>query len=86
MKIRTEIKEQYKEIEVHVCNNELSDDVKNVLDKLHTFFDSSISATDEVGNKCMVNPMDVITFYSEGQRVIAMDKDKKYVIQKKLYE
>ena len=86
MKIRTEIKEQYKEIEVHVCNDELNDDVKNVLDKLHTFFDSSISATDEVGNKCMINPMDVITFYSEGQRVIAMDKDKKYVIQKKLYE
>ena len=30
--------------------------------------------------------MEVYSFYSEGQRVIAMDKDKKYVIQRKLYE
>ena len=86
MKIRSEIKEQYKEIEVHVCNDKLNDEVKNVMGQLHTFFDSSISVTDEVGNKCMISPMEVYTFYSEGQRVIAMDKDKKYVIQKKLYE
>ena len=86
MKIRSEIKEQYKEIEIHVCNDEMNDEVKNVMGSLHTFFDSSISATDEVGNKCMISPMEVYSFYSEGQRVIAMDKDKKYTIQKKLYE
>ncbi len=86
MKIRSEIKEQYKEIEVHVCNNEMNDEVKNVMGSLHMFFESSISVTDEVGNKCMISPMEVYSFYSEGQRVIAMDKDKKYVIQRKLYE
>ncbi len=86
MKIRSEIKEQYKDIEIHVCNDEMNDEVKNVMGSLHTFFDSSISATDEVGNKCMISPMEVYSFYSEGQRVIAMDKDKKYTIQKKLYE
>ncbi|MBO4864375.1 MAG: LytTR family transcriptional regulator [Eubacterium sp.] len=86
MKIKAEIKEQYKELEVHVCNDELSDEVKSVMGRLHTFFDSSISATDEVGNKCLISPMEVYSFYSEGQKVIAMDKDKKYVIQRKLYE
>lgn len=86
LKIRSEIKEQYKDIEIHVCNDEMNDEVKNVMGSLHTFFDSSISATDEVGNKCMISPMEVYSFYSEGQRVIAMDKDKKYTIQKKLYE
>ena len=86
LKIRSEIKEQYKDIEIHVCNDEMNDEVKNVMGSLHTFFDSSISATDEVGNKCMISPMEVYSFYSVGQRVIAMDKDKKYTIHKKLYE
>ncbi len=86
MKIKSEIDKQYKELEVHVCNDEMNDEVKNVMGQLHTFFDSSISATDEVGNKCMISPMEVYSFYAEGQKVIAMDKDKKYVIQKKLYE
>ena len=86
MKIKAQINEQYKEIEVHVCNDEMNDEVKNVMGRLHTFFDSSISVTDEVGNKCLISPMEVYSFYSEGQKVIAMDKDKKYVIQKKLYE
>ncbi|MBO4608580.1 MAG: LytTR family transcriptional regulator DNA-binding domain-containing protein [Lachnospiraceae bacterium] len=86
MKISAEIKEQFKELEVHVCNDELNDEVKSVMGRLHTLFDSYLSATDEAGNKCMIHPMDVYSFYSEGQKVFVLDKDKKYVVQRKLFE
>lgn len=86
MQIKSVIHEKFHNLEIHVCNDEMNDEVKDVIDKLHTFFDASISATDELGNRCMINPSEVISFYSEGQRVMAMDAKKRYVVSQKLYE
>ncbi|MCR5104122.1 MAG: LytTR family transcriptional regulator [Eubacterium sp.] len=86
MKIRAEINEKYSEMEVHVCNEEMSDEVKTVMGQLHSFFDTSLTGIDEVGNRCVIRPADIISFYSEGQKVMAMDTSKKYSISKKLYE
>lgn len=86
MQIKSEINEKYKELEVHVCHDVMDDEVKSVMGQLHAFFDASLTGTDEVGNRCMIKPAEVISFYAEGQRVMAMDEKKKYVISKKLYE
>ena len=86
MQIKTEINEKYRELEVHVCHDRTSEELKNVMGQLHALFDDSLTGTDEVGNRCVIHPAEVTSFYSEGQRVVAMDDVKKYVISKKLYE
>ena len=64
----------------------MNEEVKNVMGQLHALFDASLTGTDEVGNRCVIKPAEVISFYAEGQRVMAMDDKKKYVISRKLYE
>ena len=86
MQIRAEIDEKYKEIEIHICNDELNEEVRGVSAQLHTLFDSSLTGVDEAGNRCMIRPAGIISFYSEGQKVFAMDETKRYSVAKKLYE
>ena len=86
MQIKSEINEKYRELEVHVCHEVMNEEVKSVMGQLHALFDASLTGTDEVGNRCVIKPAEVISFYAEGQRVMAMDDKKKYVISKKLYE
>ena len=86
MQIKSEIDEKYKEIEVHVCHDKMNEEVKSVMGQLHALFDASLTGTDEVGNRCVIHPSEVTSFYAEGQRVMARDDTKTYVISKKLYE
>ncbi len=86
MQIKSEINERYREIEVHVCHDKQSEEVKSVMGQLHALFDASLTGTDEVGNRCVIHPSEVTSFYAEGQRVMARDDAKTYVISKKLYE
>ncbi|MCR5458664.1 MAG: LytTR family transcriptional regulator [Acetatifactor sp.] len=86
MLIKSEINERYTELEVHVCRDVMNEEVKNVMGQLHALFDVSLTGTDEIGNRCVIRPAEIISFYAEGQRVMAMDDKKKYVISKKLYE
>ena len=86
MQIKSEIHEKYKELEIHVCKDELNEEVREVMRNLHSFFDSSLTGTDELGNRCVLHPAELFSFYAEGQRVMAMDSSKKYVVSGKLYE
>ena len=86
VRIRSEIDKKYRELEVHVCNDELTDEVHSVMDQLHSIFDISLTATDEAGNHCILRPGDIITFYAEGQKVFALDDKKKYTVSRTLYE
>lgn len=86
MKIKTVIDNKYTETEIHVCKDNLDDEVKSVVHELHGIFDESITGTDERGNKCVIRPFDVVSFYAEGQRVFAIDNSEKYIISGKLYE
>ena len=86
MQIRPEIDGKYKEMEIHVCNDRMNEEVGETVLLLHSFFDPAITGIDEVGNHCVIRPADIISFYAEGQRVIAMDASKRYSVSKKLYE
>lgn len=86
MKIKTIIHENYKELELHVCNNLLDDEVNHMVMTLHDLFVSKINATDEKGNKVNLKPSEVISFFAVNQRVYALDMDKQYTVSKKLYE
>ncbi|MBR4429688.1 MAG: LytTR family transcriptional regulator [Clostridiales bacterium] len=86
MKILTETDNKYKEIELHVCSNALTDEVRAVVGELHEIYDYNIPGTDEIGNKRMIRRTEILSAYSEGQRVIVLTGDGRYVVQKKLYE
>ncbi len=86
MIIRTEIDGKYKTIELHVCNDELTDEVTDIVRNLHEIYDRSVAGTDERGNRCLIKPAEIISAYAEGQRVFVMGPDGKYTVPKKLYE
>ena len=86
MKIRTEINSKYTEIELHICHSEINDEVRNISSELHVMYDESLSGTDERGNRRMLRPGEIVSFYSEGQRVIALGEEERFVISSKLYE
>ncbi len=86
MEIKTEISSRYPQPELHVCNHELNDEVKEMVKELHDIYDPKIACTDERGNKCMLNPADIVCVYAEGQKVMALGEKDTYTVSRKLYE
>ena len=86
MKIFAETDKKYEEIELHVCNNALTDEVRAIVGELHEIYDFNIPGTDEIGNKRMIRRAEILSAYSEGQRVMILTSDGRYAVQKKLYE
>ena len=86
MKILTETDKKYEEIELHVCNNALTDEVRAIVGELHEIYDFNIPGTDEAGNKRMIRRAEILSAYSEGQRVLILTGSGRYAVQKKLYE
>ena len=86
MQIKTNINERYRETELHVCKNILDDEVKKIVSELHAMYDPVLNGTDELGNRCVITPGDVVTFFAEKQKVYALDASKKYSIPQTLQE
>ena len=86
MDIKTVINEKYKETELHVCKDRLDDEVRGIVDTLHSMYDAAFTGTDEVGNRCMLRPAEIFSFYAEGQHVIALGSDHRYTMNEKLYQ
>lgn len=86
MKIYAETDKKYEEIELHVCNNALTDEVRAIVGELHEIYDFNIPGTDETGNKRMIRRAEILSAYSEGQRVLILTGSGRYAVQKKLYE
>lgn len=86
MKIKTEIDDKYKEIELHVCNDVLNSEVREILGELHETFDQAIAGVDERGNRVMIAASDIISIFAEDQKVMVLGTGGTYTVQKKLYE
>lgn len=86
MKILTETDNKYKEIELHVCNNALTDEVRAIVGELHEIYDSNIPGTDSKGNRHMLRRSEILSAYSEGQKVFVITHDGTYSVSRKLYE
>ena len=86
MIIKTEIDGKYREIELHVCNNEATAEVTGIVRDLHELYDRKIAGVDTRGNRVMLNPSEVVSAYAEGQNVMILGTDGTYTVQRKLYE
>ena len=61
MKILTETDSKYKEIELHVCNSALTDEVRAIVGELHEIYDYTIPGTDEIGNKRLIRRAEILS-------------------------
>ena len=86
MDIKTVINSRYSEIELHICSSEMNDEVRNISGELHMLYDRSLAGMDERGNRRMLRPGEISSFYSEGQKVIALAEKERYTIQSTLHE
>ncbi len=86
MQIKANINDTFKELELHVCKHVLDEEVKNMLSSLHEIMDQGVNGTDERGNKILLKPVEIYSFYAEGQKVFALSKEEKYTVSSKLYE
>ena len=86
MDIKTVINERYKETEIHVCKDRTDDEVKNIVETLHSMYDTILTGTDPVGNRCRIRPAEIFSFYAEAQHVVALGKDTRYTMNEKLYQ
>ena len=86
MKIKAQIDSCFKQPEIHVCNKEMSSQVKELMEDLNRIFGGQLTGTDVNGNKCVLAKGNISRFYAEGQKVFAQNDDGSYSISKKLYE
>lgn len=86
MQVKAVIHEKYSETEIHVCNHEENINLYQLVEDISSFVNRGLAVQRENGGKAILNEKDVISFYSEGQKVFARTADETYVIPKKLYE
>ena len=86
MQVKAIVNEKYEETEIHVCNHEADDVLRELVKDISAFVNQDILAQAQNGDRTMLNQKDVISFYSEGQRVMAKTVSGSFVVYKKLYE
>ena len=86
MRVRARIDNSFKSLEIQVCSNELTTQVKQLVEDISAFVNDGISGTDFRGEKVLLPQKDILRFYTENQKVMAQDVSGVYSIQEKLYE
>lgn len=85
MKVKALIQKEYSEIEIHVCNHEKNERVKDVVKQIDSLFNLTLKGTDERGVR-LIRIDDVMRFYAQNRKVMAQDMDGSVSIPLKLYE
>ena len=86
MRVRARIDKSFDTLEIQVCNNELNQQVRQLVEDISAFVNEDIAGTDFRGEKIMLSMRDILRFYTENQKVMAQDAKGIYSIQEKLYE
>lgn len=86
MRVRARIDKVYETVEIQVCNNELNQQVKQLVEDISSFVNEGIAGTDFRGEKVMISMRDILRVYTENQKVMVQDGRGVYSTQEKLYE
>ncbi len=86
MLIKTIIHDKYPATELHICKSVADEEVLRIHRQLHALFDPILTGTDEAGDKHRLNPLEILSFYAEKQRVIARTSKHRYTISQTLTE
>ena len=86
MKIKTRIDSVFQQLEIHICNHEMNQQVKEVQEDVNRIFGGQLIGTDENGNRCVLSQGSISRFFAEGQKVFAQNEEGIYSVSKKMYE
>ncbi len=86
MRVRAKIDKVYETLEIQICNHELNQQVKQLVEDISAFVNEGIAATDFRGEKVLLSLWEILRFYTENQRVMVQDAGGVYTTQEKLYE
>ena len=86
MRVRARIDKSFDTMEIQVCSNELTPQVKQLVEDISAFVNEGISGTDFRGEWVLLPIKDILRFYTENQKVMAQVAGGVYSIQEKLYE
>lgn len=86
MRVRARIDKSFDTLEIQVCSNELTPQVKALVEDISDFVNEGISGTDVRGERVLLPIKDILRFYTENQKVMAQAAGGIYSIQEKLYE
>jgi len=86
MRVRARIDKGIEALEIQICNNELTPQVRQLVEDISAFVNEGIAVTDFRGEKIMLPPRDILRIYTENQRVMVQDAKGIYSTQEKLYE
>ena len=67
MRVRARIDKNLDTVEILVCSNELTPQVKALVEDISAFVNEGISGTDFRGEKVMVPLRDILRFYATGE-------------------
>ena len=86
MKVRARIDNSFETPEIQVCNNELTQQIKQLVEDISVYVNEGITGTDARGEKVVIPTRDIQRIYTENQRVMVQDAKGIYSTQEKLYE
>jgi len=86
MRVRARIDKGIEALEIQICNNELTPQVKQLVEDISAFVNEGIAVTDFRGEKVMLPTRDILRIYTENQRVMVQDAKGIYNTPEKLYE
>lgn len=86
MRVRARIDKSYEALEIQVCNGEMNQQVKQLVEDISAFVNEGINGTDFRGEKVVLPLRDIVRFYTENQKVMVQDGKGVYSTQEKLYE
>ena len=86
MRVRARIDKSFDTLEIQICSNELTPQVKQLVEEISAFVNEGISGTDVCGERVLLPLKDILRFYTENQKVMAQDEKGVYSIPEKLYE
>lgn len=85
MKVRLLINSKYKELEIVICNHEVTEEIKRIKNAVLQAVNNTLVVFGDAGAE-MIPYASIIRFYTERQKVYAQTKDKIYVLHMRLYE
>lgn len=85
MQVKSKISPSYKEIEIHICNDKLDEQVRALTAEIAQVVNGKITGHNENGAKILLLH-EIIRFYAQNQKVLAQSQEGLYSIHEKLYE
>lgn len=86
MQVKAIIHEKYTETEIHVCDHEVNQNLQKLVEDISSFVNLGLTVQRQNGDKMVLHEKDVISFFSQGQKVFARTENETYIVAKKLYE